>query len=175
MTEKKINGKTIRVMKGNVTDLEVDAFVYYATEDLKLGSGYGTAISVRGGPSIQEELEKLAPLNVGEAVVSGAGEMKAGHIIHSVGPKFQEPDEEMKLRKTMISTLNLATEKDFKRLAFPPMGTGFYGVPVEVCARVMIETIREQLTDGPSSVEEIIICVPDNRELAPFAKALEAA
>ena len=59
MTEKKINGKTIRLIKGDLTDLDVDAFTFYATEDLALGSGYGTAITIRGGPKIQEELQTL--------------------------------------------------------------------------------------------------------------------
>jgi O-acetyl-ADP-ribose deacetylase (regulator of RNase III) len=173
MTEKKWNGKTIRLMKGDVTDLEVDAFAFYAAEDLSLGSGYGTAIAVRGGPKIQEELNGRGPLPVGEAVLTGAGEMKARYIIHAVGPKFQEEDEETKLRKTMISALKRAEEKGLKRVAFPPMGTGFYGIPVERCARVMLSTIRERL-NGQSPLEEVIVCTRDTREIGPFSSELEA-
>jgi O-acetyl-ADP-ribose deacetylase (regulator of RNase III) len=173
MTEKKINGKTIRLVKGDVTDLDVDAFTFYATEDLALGSGYGTAISIRGGPKIQEELETLAPISVGDAVVSMAGEMKAKFIIHAVGPKFQEADEEAKLRKTMVSALKRAEEKGIKSLAFPPMGSGFYGIPVDLCARVMLETIREHMS-GSTQIDEIIVCTPDTRELNPFSKQMEA-
>jgi O-acetyl-ADP-ribose deacetylase len=173
MTEKKINGKTIRLVKGDVTDIDVDAFTYYATEDLILGSGYGTAISIRGGPKIQEELQTLGPVQVGEAVVSHAGEMKASYIIHAVGPKFQEKDEEAKLRKTMVSALKKAEEKGIKRLAFPPMGSGFYGIPADLCARVMLETIRDHLA-GASQLDEVIICTPDTREVKPFTSKLEA-
>jgi O-acetyl-ADP-ribose deacetylase (regulator of RNase III) len=172
MTEKKLNGKTIRLVKGDVTDLEVDAFAFYAAEDLSLGSGYGTAIAVRGGPKIQEELNGLGPLPVGEAVLTGAGEMKARYIIHAVGPKFQEEDEETKLRKTMVSALKRAEEKGLKRVAFPPMGTGFYGMPVERCARVMLSSIRERL-NGQSPLEEVIVCVRDTREIGPFSNQLE--
>jgi len=173
MTEKQLNGKTIRLMKGDVTDLEVDAFAFYAAEDLSLGSGYGTAIAVRGGPKIQEELNGRGPLPVGEAVLTGAGEMKARYIIHAVGPKFQEEDEETKLRKTMVSALKCAEEKGLKRVAFPPMGTGFYGIPVERCAQVMLSTIRERL-NGQSPLEEVIVCVRDTREIGPFSSQLEA-
>jgi O-acetyl-ADP-ribose deacetylase (regulator of RNase III) len=173
MKEKKWNGKTIRLMKGDVTDLEVDAFAFYAAEDLSLGSGYGTAIAVRGGATIQEELNGRGPLPVGEAVLTGAGEMKARYIIHAVGPKFQEEDEETKLHKTMISALKCAEEKALKRVAFPPMGTGFYGIAVERCARVMLSTIRERL-NGQSPLEEVIVCVRDTREIGPFSSELEA-
>jgi O-acetyl-ADP-ribose deacetylase (regulator of RNase III) len=172
MTEKNVNGKTIRLMKGDVTDLEVDAFAFYASEDLALGSGYGTAVAVRGGPKIQEELNGSGPLPVGEAVVTGAGEMKARYIIHAVGPKFREADEEPKLRKTMLSALRCAEEKGAKRIAFPAMGTGFYGVPVDLCARVMLSTIRERL-NGPTTIEEVIVCVRDTREIGPFSTQLK--
>jgi len=173
MTEKSINGKFIRLMKGDVTDVDADAFVFYATENLVLGSGYGTAISLRGGPSIQEELNKLAPVGVGEAVVTGGGQMKASYIIHAVGPKFQEADEETKLRKAIVSALKRAEEKGIKRLAFPPMGTGFYGIPADTCARVMLQTIRECL-NGKTQLEEVIICMRDTREVKPFSNQLEA-
>jgi O-acetyl-ADP-ribose deacetylase len=173
MTEKKVNGKLIRLLKGDVTDLEVEAFVFYAVESLVLGSGYGTAIAVRGGPAVQEECRGLAPIRVGEAVVTGAGEMKATYIIHAAGPKFQEEDEEAKLRRTMLAALRAAETKGIKRLAFPPMGTGFYQIPVEMCARVMIDTIREHLS-GPTGLEEVIICLRDTREVGPFAARLES-
>ena len=173
MKEKKINDKVVRIVREDVTDLEVDAFVYYATSDLVLGSGWGTAIAVRGGPSIQEELKGLGPINTGEAVISGAGEMKAKNIIHAVGPRFQEEDEEAKLRKTMLSALKCAEEKGLATLAFPPMGTGFYGIPLDLSAKVMLETIRAHLNNGQSSVKEIQICLMDSREFPPFEAQMD--
>ena len=80
MKEVRVNDRILRVVRGDVTDQEVDAFVYYASHDLVLGSGFGTAIAIRGGPSIQEGLNKLAPLATGEAVITEAGEMKANYI-----------------------------------------------------------------------------------------------
>lgn len=173
MKEKRINDKVLRIVREDVTDVEVDAFVYYASPDLVLGSGWGTAISVRGGQSIQEALEGLAPLNTGDAVITAAGEMKAKHIIHAVGPRFQEEDEEEKLRKTMLATLKCAEENGVGTLAFPPMGTGFYGIALDLCARVMLETIRAHLSNGGNSIREVLICLMDSREFPPFEAQMD--
>jgi O-acetyl-ADP-ribose deacetylase (regulator of RNase III) len=167
----KINKTDLRVIKGDITDLEVDAFVFYAREDLVLGSGFGTAISVRGGPTVEEECKKLAPVAVGEAVVTEAGKMKAGHIIHAVGPKFQEADTEGKLRKTVRSALEKANEKGIKRVAFPAMGAGFFGVPLHLCATVMLETIKEVL-GGETGITEVIICLVDTEWVGVFQSRL---
>ena len=172
--EKELNGKRVRLEKGDVTDLAVDAFVYYATENLLLGSGYGTAIASRGGPVVQTECNALAPIGTGEAVITTAGEMKAGRIIHAVGPRFHEEDEEGKLRATMGSVLRVAEENGIETLALPAMGSGFYGVPVDLCADVMVDCIKSHLTNGGTALKEVIICVPDTRELGPFNKKLEA-
>jgi len=173
MTEKKINNSVIRLEKGDVTDIEIDAFVYYALEGLDLGSGYGTAISVRGGPTIKKELESLGPIKLTEAVVSEAGEMKANHIIHAVGPKFQEKDTEEKLRATMKSVLKAADEKGIEKVAFPPMGSGFYGVPPDVCAKVMVSTIREHL-ENDTKIKEVVIVPMHTRDFIPLKARIEA-
>ncbi len=173
MKEMKINDRVLRIVREDVTDVEVDAFVYYASRDLVLGSGWGSAIAVRGGAGIQEELNGLAPVDTGDAVITAAGEMKANHIIHAVGPRFQEEDEEAKLRKTMLSALKCAEEKGVATLAFPPMGTGFYGISLDLSAKVMLETIRAHLNSGQSSVKEIQICLMDSREFPPFEARMD--
>ncbi|NQT11809.1 MAG: macro domain-containing protein, partial [Planctomycetes bacterium] len=133
----RINHCGVRLVRGDVTDLEVDAFVFYAQHDLALGSGFGTAISVRGGPAVQKELEGMGPVATGEAVASTAGNLKADFIIHAVGPRFREDDIEEKLRTTVRNSLKLAEEKEIRRIAFPAMGAGYYGIAPDVCARVM--------------------------------------
>ena len=154
--ERKVGRTFVRLQCGDLTALEVDAFVFYARQDLALGSGFGTAIQVRGGDTIKKELEKLERLQVGQAVVSGAGKLNAKFIVHACGPKFQEPDTEPKLRQTMASALQAAEEKEIKTLAFPPMGAGFYGAPLADCARIMVESIRGHL-QGQTGLDEIII------------------
>jgi len=172
VSEKSLGSGTVRVEKGDITLLEVDAFVFYASHDLKLGTGIGGAISVRGGPAIQEELDRIGKLETTRSVATGAGDLKARYIIHSVGPRFQEPETEHRLAATMQSSLELAREKELERIAFPAMGCGFYGVPLDVSARVMFEAFEQHL-GGPTTVKEITVCVIDNRELKPFAERLE--
>ena len=173
MTEKKINGRTIRVMRDDITLLDVDAFVFYASPDLQLGSGWGNAIAVRGGPAIQEALKPFGEVATGRAVVTSGGNLKAKYVVHAVGPRFQEADVEGKLRTTMRNALKAAEDNQVRRLAVPPMGTGFYGVPLDVSAKVMLGVIREHLA-GKTKLEEVIICAPDAREIGPFRTALEA-
>jgi len=167
----RINRSVVRLIKGDITDLEVDAFVFCAQPDQTLGSGFGTAISVRGGPTIQKELAELAPVATGEAVVSAAGNLKASFIIHAVGPRFQEEDTESKLRTTVRNSLKRAEEKGIRRIALPAMGAGYYGIVPDVCARVMLEEIRSHL-QGETGIQELVICVLDTPQYDAFQAQL---
>lgn len=167
----KINNSSLRLIRGDITELDVDAFVYYAQHDLVLGPGFGGAIAVRGGPNIQRELGELGPLKTTDAVVSAAGSLNATYIVHAVGPRFNEQDTEGKLRTTVSNSLEAAEQKGAKRVALPAMGAGFYGIPLELCARVMVETIKSHL-EGETAIEEVVICVNDKRELLPFESQL---
>ncbi len=169
--ELKTGNATIRLEKGDITDLDIEAFVYYARHDLALGSGYGTAIIMRGGPTVQKELDGMGPLQTTEAVASGAGEMKAKHIIHAVGPRFQEEELPAKLRTTITNALKCAEDKGIKQVALPPMGAGFYGVPLDVSAEITLDTVKKHLDNG-SPLKEVVICLLDNREYKPFAGRL---
>lgn len=166
-----INQTVVRLIKDDITDIDVDAFVFYAQPDLAIGTGFGTAISVRGGPTIQKELEELAPVATGDVVVSGAGNLKTQHIIHAVGPRFQEEDTEDKLRTTMQNSLKAADEKGIQRIAFPAMGAGYYGIPANVCARVMLETIKSHLA-GETGIRELVIGVLDTPQFDAFQAEL---
>jgi O-acetyl-ADP-ribose deacetylase (regulator of RNase III) len=167
MLENKINDTVVRLQKGDLTAMEIESIVHYASPDLVLGSGFGSAISARGGMSIQEELKSFGTIVTGEAVVTSAGELNTSYIIHAVGPRFQEDETEKKLKKTMQNALQAACDKGIVKIAFPPMGTGFYGIPLDVCARIMFEAIKKHLADG-SSLKEIVICVLDKREYKAF-------
>jgi len=171
-TEKQVNKTLVRLQRGDLTALKVDAFVFYARENLQLGAGFGTAIQVRGGDAVKKELEKIGSLRMSEAAITTAGNMQARFIIHACGPKFQEPDAEGKLRRCVLAALKLAEEKGLKSLAFPPMGAGFYGVPLEVCSTLMLEVIKGFL-QANTSLEEIVICVIDKREFNAFKDKVE--
>jgi O-acetyl-ADP-ribose deacetylase (regulator of RNase III) len=173
MTQKVIRGKTLTLVQGDITDLDVEAFVFYARPDLKLGTGFGGAIAQRGGPSIQEELNGLGPLEPGEAVVTHAGNLKAKRIIHAVGPRHHEPDEEPKLRAAVRSALRAAEEAGLKQVALPAMGAGFYGVSLDLCSKVMVEEIAGHL-GNEARLSEVVLCVLDQRELKPFSARVTA-
>jgi len=172
MVERQVGDKKLRLVSGDITEMEVDAFVFDITEDVKLGSGFGAAIQQRGGIVIQKQLDEIGSCPTGEAVVTEAGILKADWIIHANGPKFREEDEEAKLRKTVGSALARAEEKGVKALAFPPIGTGLYQVPMDLCARVMVETISKHLANG-ASVQEVLIVAKDPREYGPFQAQIE--
>ncbi len=169
--EKTIGNVTLRVEWGDLTLLAVDAIVFYAREDLQLGSGFGAAIGSRGGDAVKKELSAIGTVAMGEAVVTGAGKLPSRHIIHACGPKFQEPEIETKLRRAVWSALLTADERQMKRIAFPPMGAGFYGVPLDLCARTMLDVIQG-FAPGSASVEEVTICVMDRREFAVFEREM---
>ncbi len=168
-----VNSSTIRLMKGDITDFEIDAFVYYAQHDLVLGAGFGTAIAMRGGLSVQEELKEMGPLQTTQVVVSSAGKMKAKHIVHAVGPRFQEEKLEEKLVTTINNVLTEAEAKGITRIAFPPMGAGFYGVPLDVSSRITLETIASYLKKD-TKITEVIVFLLDNRDYKPFQAKLAA-
>jgi O-acetyl-ADP-ribose deacetylase (regulator of RNase III) len=168
--EIKLGSTLVRLSREDITELEVDAFVFYAQHDLALGSGFGGMIAVRGGASIQKELDEMAPVADLDAVVSAAGNLKAEHIIHAVGPRFREDDIEPKLLATMENCLLRAEERSMKTLAFPAMGAGYYGIPAPVSAKIMLEGLRNHL-NSDTTLQEVTICVLD----APQFKAFEAA
>lgn len=146
--------------------------MFYARQDLALGSGFGTAIQSRGGPEVKAALEPMGPIGMGKAVMTIAGNLRARHIIHACGPKFHEADMEAKLRRSVEAALDVAGGAGLETIAFPPMGTGFYGVPLELCATVMLDAIRRHL-DGPASVREVVICAIDDREFRAFQARME--
>lgn len=170
--ERRINQAVVALELGDLTALEVDAFVFYAKQNLELGAGYGSAIQTRGGDSIKKELQAIGSVAMGEAVVTGGGRLKAKHIIHACGPKFQEPDAERKLSDCMLAALRAADAKGAKTLALPPLGAGFYGIPLAVCSAVMLGALRKFL-EQPRSLERVIICVVDRRDFLAFREQLE--
>ena len=172
MVEKKVGDKLIRLIVDDITDMDVEAFVFDITSDAKLGPGFGGAIAQRGGPSVQKELDAIGNVPTGEATTTSAGNLKAKHIIHVNGPKFHEPDTEGKLRRATQAALKQAEEKGVGSLAFPPVGTGLYQVPLDLCARVMVDTVEAHLK-GDTGLKEVLFVALDTREFTPFQSKLE--
>ncbi len=169
--EKKTGNCNVKVVREIIMDMDVECWVYYATEDLKIGTGFGTAIQQMGGPSIQKELDEMGGINTTEAVLTGAGEMKAQYLIHAAGPKFQEDDTESKLRMTMENTLKIAHDKGIKQIAFPAMGYGFYGVPLPMVTKVMMGAIADH-AKKETSISDVFLVANDSTQHTAFKEAL---
>jgi O-acetyl-ADP-ribose deacetylase (regulator of RNase III) len=167
MLEKRIKDSQLKIEISDITLKDTDAITYYARHDLNLGSGFGNAISVRGGTSVQAELKKMGPISTGEVAISSAGELKCNYIVHAAGPRFQEEDTENKLRTTIKNVLKAAEDKGIQSIAFPPMGSGFYGIPLDSCASIMLDEFSNHLSHV-TSLKEVVICLNDKREFKAF-------
>jgi O-acetyl-ADP-ribose deacetylase (regulator of RNase III) len=168
-----LNGKKIRLVVGFIIDVkDTDGIVYYARPDLKLGAGFGTAISIQGGPKVQEELKKIGSAGTTDVVVSSGGNLPVRYLLHAVGPRFQEEDSERKLKETTLNAFRKAEEHQLKKIALPAMGTGFYGIPLETSARITMEAAREFLKKAVE-LQEIVFCLRDLREMKVFQEYLQ--
>jgi len=168
-----LHNSVLRLVTADITTLDAEAIVFYARPNLALGSGFGAAIARRGGAAIKKALDEIGDIRITEAVVTTAGDLKATYIVHAAGPAFQEADLEQKLRATIVSALTCADDKGIAQIAFPPMGAGFYGVPLPVCADVMLATFAAFLSTH-TGIREVIICANDAREYRVFESKLAA-
>jgi O-acetyl-ADP-ribose deacetylase (regulator of RNase III) len=164
-----IEGRKLKLAKGDITDLEVDAIVNAANESLKLGGGVAGAISRKGGREIQEECDRIGYCPVGEAVVTRAGKLKAKYVIHAVGPRYGEGN---KLRSATLNSLKRAEERDLKSIAFPAISTGVFGFPKDGCADIMLKTVMEYLRRD-TSLREVIMCLYDDETYRIFEEKLK--
>lgn len=166
-----INDSLLILVKGDITDMAVDAIVNPANSALLLGSGVAGAIRTRGGPSIQEECDTIGHCDVGGAVITGAGNLKARHVIHAVGPVMGSGDEDRKLADATASALEIAKQNAVRSLAFPAISTGVFGFPKDRCARVMLMSTMAYLQSG-SSIDRIIFCLFDDETYSCFEEEL---
>lgn len=173
--EKMVNGRKIRLIQGDLTELDTDAIVNAANAQLILGGGVAGAIRTKGGPTIQEECDRIGGTTVGEAVVTGAGNLRARYVVHAVGPRMGEGNEDEKLRQATLNSLKRATEKKMRSIAFPAVSTGIFGFPKDRCARIMLDTAKTFLAQEETSLEEVVFCLWSAEDLEIFRKILESA
>ena len=154
----KVGKSVIELIQGDITEMESDAIVNAANAQLQLGGGVAGAIRRKGGPSIQRECNAHGPINVGEAAMTGAGELKAGFVIHAVGPRRGEGGEDDKLRNATLNSLKLADENGLKSIAFPAISTGIFGYPIDRCANIMLTTAMKYLPES-YGLERVVFCL----------------
>ncbi|NOZ76520.1 MAG: macro domain-containing protein, partial [Euryarchaeota archaeon] len=143
-----------------------------ANTSLWHGGGVAGAIVRKGGRVIQEESSRIGHCPVGGAVVTGAGKLKARYVIHAVGPKMGEGDEDRKLAQATESSLRRAEELAIESIAFPAISTGVYRVPVERCAPVMLGTAIEHLRRG-TGLKKVVFCLFSREHYRAFEEALQ--
>ena len=173
MDKKAAVQERLRILEGDITLLDVEAVVNAANKRLELGGGVAGAIRRRGGPVIQEERHRLGPIDVGEAVLTSGGNLKAKYVIHAVGPVNGEGDEEAKLARATLSSLRIAADRKIQSLAFPAISTGVFGFPLEDCSRIMLGVTLEFLkkNDFP---RQVVFCLYGPEAYGVFRKTLTA-
>ena len=171
--EHKVGDKLILLIEGDITECDTDAIVNAANTRLQLGGGVAGAIRRKGGPSIQEECNRIGPIGVGEAVLTTGGNLKAKYVIHAVGPKMGEGDEERKLRNATLSSLRVATENGLESVAFCAISTGIYGYPLEDCAEIMLKTTIDFLKNEKTSLKKVVFCLFGQQAYEVFKNELE--
>jgi O-acetyl-ADP-ribose deacetylase (regulator of RNase III) len=144
----------ITLVEGDITDQSVDAIVNAANNDLVLGAGVAGAIRARGGPSIQQECDAHGPIAVGEAAITGAGNLPARFVIHAAGMPLGGAASEDSLRASLRHSLRLASEHGCATVAVPAIGAGIGGLSLQRCAEVSLEEARAHLA-GDTGIEEI--------------------
>jgi len=163
----------ILIQQGDLTEMEVDAIVNAANNDLILGAGVAGAIARKGGVSIQRECDDIGSIPVGYAAITGGGKLKARHVIHAASMSLGGMRTTAKtLRTSTAHSLRLAAERNLKSIAFPAIGTGVSGFPMDECAQIMLAEALQHLK-GESTLEAIHFVLFDTRSRDIFQSALE--
>ena len=167
----KLNETQMDLIEADITELDVEALVNPANQDLKLGSGVAGAIREKGGPSIQKECDRIGGTPVGTAVITGAGNLIAKHVIHAVGPRMGEGDEDRKLSSAVRSSLALADRHGLRSIAIPAISTGVFGFPLDRCARITLTEVHRYLQGG-TKLERVVVCLYDDEAFNTFRREL---
>ena len=161
----------IEVQQADITKLEVDAIANAANTRLRHGGGVAGAISRAGGPSVQAESDERAPIELGEAVETSAGEMPCRWVIHAATMELGGPTSAEIIRRATVSTLAKADELGAKSVALVAFGTGVGGFPLDRAAEIQVEEVRRHLDSG-SSIERVVFAVRGDDADAAFRSAM---
>jgi O-acetyl-ADP-ribose deacetylase len=158
----------IEVLQADVTRLEVDAIANAANTQLMHGGGVAGAISRAGGPEVQRESSEKAPIGLGEAVETGAGEMPARYVIHAATMELGGPTSAEIIERATESTLAKAEELGCRSLALVAFGTGVGGFPLDRAAGIMVGAVKRHQS---GSLERVIFAVHGDQAETAFTKA----
>jgi O-acetyl-ADP-ribose deacetylase (regulator of RNase III) len=167
-----IGNRVLELTEGDITEMETDAIVNAANAQLIMGGGVAGAIRRKGGPEIQKECNKIGGTFVGGAVITTGGNLKGRHVIHAVGPRMGEGNEDEKLRNATLNSLKLADQNKLKSITFPAISTGIFGFPIRRCAEIMLRTTIDYLK-GPTGLEKVVFCLFGGDSYQVFARQLK--
>ena len=159
--------KQISILKGDITQIAVDAIINAANTSLLGGGGVDGAIHRRGGAAILQECQKIRAKQggcaVGEAVITTAGNLPAKYVIHTVGPTWfnGEKNEPILLENAYRNSFKLADHLGLKTIAFPNISTGIYRFPKQLAAQIAFKVINDELKQSQSVQEVIFVCFDD--------------
>lgn len=169
--EKPVGDAVIEVNQCDITEMETDAIVNAANTQLILGAGVAGAIKSKGGPKIQEECHAIGGTFVGGAVITTGGNLKARYVVHAVGPRMGEGNEEEKLKNATLNSLKVADENNLTSITFPAISTGIFGFPKERCAQIMLKTVMDYLS-GETGLKRVVFCLHGASSFELFSETL---
>ncbi len=169
--QRTINQSVLELVEGDITDMETGAIVNAANAQLVMGGGVAGAIRKKGGPAIQEECNRIGGTHVGGAVITAGGNLKAKHVIHAVGPRMGEGDEDGKLKDATLNSLKIADQYHLDSISFPAISTGIFGYPLDRCARIMLSTVIDYLK-GETGLRRVVFCLYGEESFSAFHEEL---
>lgn len=173
-----LDGRTVRALRGDLTTLQVDAVVNAANEQLRHGGGVAAALARAGGPAVQAESDdwvaEHGPVGPGQAAVTTAGDLPARCIVHVVGPRYREgQDNEGRLRQAVRAALDAARAAEATSVALPAISAGVFGYPPEEASRIIAEECVRWLGEGAGELREILLVGVDDDAALRFATGLD--
>jgi len=165
-------GAQVRIVRGDLTEAPVDAIVNAANSHLQHGGGVAGAIVAKGGRVIQEESDLIGYVPVGQAACTSAGRLPARFVIHTVGPRWGEGDEDAKLASAVTSAIDLSEEKGLASVAMPAVSGGIFGFPKERCAAIIVREIAA-FARRAKTVKKIDVYLMDPELIGFFSKEVE--
>jgi O-acetyl-ADP-ribose deacetylase len=165
------SSEAIVLIEGDLTEMETDAIVNAANNDLRHGGGVAGAILRKGGRIIQEESDAIGSIPVGGAAVTSGGNLKARYVIHAASMELGGKATAQSLRSSTAHSLRIAAQMGVKTIAFPAVGTGIAGFPLKECAEIMLAEAAAHLKQGVTPVQKIYFVLADRTALETFEKA----
>ena len=162
----------IEILQGDLTEMDCDAIVNAANNDLQLGGGVAGVIRRKGGPRIQEECDGIGTIPVGGAAITTGGNLKARHVIHAASMQLGGRTSAHALQSSTAHSLRIAAEKELKTIAFPAVGTGIAGFPLRDCAEIMLREAAKHF-EKPTTVDKIYFVLFDNEAKETFQNVLQ--